>query len=88
MEVAPFTDEYDQVARVHDRTVEQQRGWDDEQAQPPSRWVAVEDGVVVAAVTAWLRPDDRLFLSLSRDATLQSLNSSRRPPKARAGPCT
>lgn len=62
MQVVPFVDQLADVARLYGRTAEDQAERDRVQAQELRRWLAVDDGVVVAVVTAWLRPDDRLFL--------------------------
>lgn len=62
MQVVPFVGQLADVARLYGRTAEDQAERDRAQAQELRRWLAVDDGVVVAVVTAWLRPDDRLFL--------------------------
>lgn len=62
MEIVPFDDQIDAVARLHGRSAEDQADRDRRQAQELRRWLAVDDGEAVAVVTAWLRPDDRLFL--------------------------
>ena len=62
MRVARFRDEYAETAPLYDRSPEELRARDAAQGQPLQRWLASSDDQIVAAVSTWLRPDDRLFL--------------------------
>ena len=43
--------------------IEELPGVDSPELPPGRRWRATEDGAALGEVTAWLRPDDRLFLT-------------------------
>lgn len=62
MEIDIFTDQYEMAAGLYGTTDQELRRRDDRQSQPLQRWLAVDGGVAVGAVTTWLRPDDRTFL--------------------------
>jgi GNAT superfamily N-acetyltransferase len=62
MEATRFVDQYEAIAPLFGMTPADLRDRDDHQAQPLRRWMVVQAGSVVGAVTLWLRPDARLFL--------------------------
>ena len=62
MQVVPFMGQLADVAQLYGRTADEQAERDRTQTQAVRRWLGVDKDVVVAVVTAWLRPDDRLFL--------------------------
>ena len=62
MNIVRFADEYELAAPLYDRSPEDLSARDRRQAQPVQRWLAIRNGAAVAAVSTWLRPDDRMFL--------------------------
>ncbi|MBT8198757.1 MAG: hypothetical protein KJO84_09705 [Acidimicrobiia bacterium] len=66
MKVTEFTDEYELAAPLFDSTAAELRA----RTLPPGsrRWLAVDDGIAVAAATSMVRPDDRVFLRFVGDA--------------------
>ena len=67
MRVERFADEYDIVAPIYGIDPEELRSRDRRQGQVVQRWYAVEDGQVIGAVRARVRPDDRMFLLFQVD---------------------
>ena len=67
MRVLPFTDQYDLLARLTGSDPQELRARDASRPQPVRRWLTVDDGGPRAAVTALMRPDDRLFLARHGD---------------------
>ncbi|HUH14346.1 MAG TPA: GNAT family N-acetyltransferase [Gaiellaceae bacterium] len=65
MDVERFTDQYEVTAALHGCTPEDLRRRDRDRALPLRRWLAFRGGDAVGAVTAWLRPDDRMFLDFA-----------------------
>jgi hypothetical protein len=51
---------------LYERSAAELREYDENQTHLPQRWLAVHNGAPVRAVTAWLRPDERMFLSFVR----------------------
>lgn len=62
VEVVQFTDQYELAAGVYAMAATELRARDERQGQPLQRWMAVDEGEAVAAVSTWWRPDDRTFL--------------------------
>lgn len=62
MTIRRFTDEYNAVAPLYQKTPDELHATDRRQGQPLQRWIARDGTAVIAAVSALLRPDDRLFL--------------------------
>ncbi|MGI9528076.1 MAG: GNAT family N-acetyltransferase [Acidimicrobiia bacterium] len=67
MHAVRFSDEYELVAPLYGVEPEELRQRDLAKEQAVERWVATGNGVAVGAVDAWLRPDDRLFLTFRGD---------------------
>ena len=63
MNVEPFVDQYDVAAELYGLTERELRRRDGGQPEPPQRWLASRASTPVGAVTATLRPDDRMFLA-------------------------
>ena len=62
MQIQKFKDDYELAAEVYDRTPDELRRRDEQRVQPLRRWLALANNRTVAAVSAWLRPDDRMVL--------------------------
>ena len=67
MEVLRFADQYDLAASLYRVAPGELRAEDASNPRLVGRWLATEEGVAVAAVTAWVRPDGRVFLSFRCD---------------------
>lgn len=64
MRIVRFTDQYDQAAPVYEMTPQELRTRDDKRGGSGDRWLAVREGVSTAALSAYRRPDSRVFVSL------------------------
>ncbi|MDJ0959131.1 MAG: GNAT family N-acetyltransferase [Acidimicrobiia bacterium] len=67
MKILPFDDHYDLAAPLYGVDPGALRADDTSNSRLVGRWLATEEGVAVAAVTAWVRPDERMFLSFAGD---------------------
>ena len=65
VEVVRFTDEYDLVADLYGVSPGQLRQRDLQQGRPVRRWMAMDGGEIAGAVSTFVRPDRRVFLSFT-----------------------
>ena len=71
MNIARLTNEYDLVAPLYGCSADELSARDSANHRSVGRWVVATNGTAVAAVMAWVRPDDRVFLSFVGDADVR-----------------
>ncbi|MGI9666702.1 MAG: GNAT family N-acetyltransferase [Acidimicrobiia bacterium] len=63
MHVRRFTSEYEEIAWLYGENAAAMRMREEARDTPVIRWIARDEGEVTGAVVAWLRPDNRMFLT-------------------------